>query len=231
MPLHFAFGIDLLLTVRLCQSNEGCGKNRSTVAGIVDASDINVAQKSPENIFVEHVSLHFTAFGLVAAKLNNKLVIAHLTKAEMEYLDWSLLGPGLSPRNMITLVHRHLGYSGLNAKLCTGHLQIKLFTIAYPLRTTANQGNGMNTNNAYISSSSDKNCLTHRRKASTNYATLDSNNYGPTYFKENCDLIQPYSLNICNYFPETSECVHINLYSLHFIKKKFREKKIYFSYK
>uniref|UniRef100_A0A1B0C0E3 Uncharacterized protein n=1 Tax=Glossina palpalis gambiensis TaxID=67801 RepID=A0A1B0C0E3_9MUSC len=32
------------------------------------------------------------AFGLMTAKLTNKLVIAHVTKAEMEYFDWPLLG-------------------------------------------------------------------------------------------------------------------------------------------
>uniref|UniRef100_A0A1A9Z6Q8 Uncharacterized protein n=1 Tax=Glossina pallidipes TaxID=7398 RepID=A0A1A9Z6Q8_GLOPL len=31
------------------------------------------------------------AFGLVAAKVTNKLVIAHTTKAVVEYLDWTLL--------------------------------------------------------------------------------------------------------------------------------------------
>uniref|UniRef100_A0A1A9VE48 Uncharacterized protein n=1 Tax=Glossina austeni TaxID=7395 RepID=A0A1A9VE48_GLOAU len=54
-----------------------------------------IAQKPPENIFVEHASLYFIVFGLVAAKVTNKLMIAHITKAEMGYLDRSILGPGL----------------------------------------------------------------------------------------------------------------------------------------
>ncbi|XP_053964930.1 cholinephosphotransferase 1-like [Anastrepha ludens] len=54
-----------------------------------------IAQKSPQNIFTDHSSLYILAFGMVAAKVTNKLVIAHMTKAEMEYLDWSQLGPAL----------------------------------------------------------------------------------------------------------------------------------------
>ncbi|KAH8384636.1 hypothetical protein KR093_003774 [Drosophila rubida] len=84
----------------------GVGKNGSTVAGtsvlspsipltLVVLPALIIAQKSPENIFTEHASVYILAFGMVAAKITNKLVIAHMTKAEMEYLDWSLLGPAL----------------------------------------------------------------------------------------------------------------------------------------
>ncbi|KRF85706.1 cholinephosphotransferase 1 isoform X2 [Drosophila virilis] len=84
----------------------GVGKNGSTVAGtsvlspsipltLVVLPALMIAQKSPENIFTEHASVFILAFGMVAAKITNKLVIAHMTKAEMEYLDWSLLGPAL----------------------------------------------------------------------------------------------------------------------------------------
>ncbi|XP_034476561.1 cholinephosphotransferase 1 isoform X2 [Drosophila innubila] len=84
----------------------GVGKNGSTVAGtsvlspsipltLVVLPALIIAQKSPENIFTEHASVYILAFGMVAAKITNKLVIAHMTKAEMEYLDWSLLGPTL----------------------------------------------------------------------------------------------------------------------------------------
>ncbi|XP_012162624.1 cholinephosphotransferase 1 isoform X4 [Ceratitis capitata] len=84
----------------------GVGKNGSTVAGtsvlspsiplsLVILPALIIAQKSPQNIFTEHASLYILAFGMVAAKVTNKLVIAHMTKAEMEYLDWSQLGPAL----------------------------------------------------------------------------------------------------------------------------------------
>ncbi|TMW46025.1 hypothetical protein DOY81_008895 [Sarcophaga bullata] len=108
MPLYFACGIDILLALRYAKviTTEGCGKNGSSVAGtsvlspsipltLVVLPAFIIAQKSPENIFTEHSSLYIIAFGMVAAKVTNKLVIAHMTKAEMEYLDWSLLGPAL----------------------------------------------------------------------------------------------------------------------------------------
>ncbi|KAL7737198.1 hypothetical protein ACLKA6_005389 [Drosophila palustris] len=108
LPLYLACGIDLSLVFRYSKSilNEGCGKNGSSVAGtsvlspsipltLVVLPALIIAQKSPENIFTEHASVYILAFGMVAAKITNKLVIAHMTKAEMEYLDWSLLGPTL----------------------------------------------------------------------------------------------------------------------------------------
>ncbi|GIY94831.1 hypothetical protein CEXT_43191 [Caerostris extrusa] len=47
----------------------GAGKNGSTVAG--------------------------TTFGVVASKITNKLVVAHMTKSEVDYLDSILVGPGM----------------------------------------------------------------------------------------------------------------------------------------
>jgi len=35
-----------------------------------------IAQKSPENIFTEHASVYILAFGMVAAKITNKLVVS-----------------------------------------------------------------------------------------------------------------------------------------------------------
>uniref|UniRef100_A0A1B0BYV1 Uncharacterized protein n=1 Tax=Glossina palpalis gambiensis TaxID=67801 RepID=A0A1B0BYV1_9MUSC len=151
MPLYFAFGIDLLFIARYTNvvKNEGYGKNRSTVAvrsvcsprislTLVILPAFLVAQKSSDIIFVEQVSLYFIAVGLVAAKVTYKLVIAHLTKDEMEYLDWPLLGPGLLFLNQYFNCEYgysgHLVYSGLNAKLCTSHLHINLLAIPYPTR-------------------------------------------------------------------------------------------------
>ncbi|KAL9912919.1 cholinephosphotransferase 1 isoform X2 [Glossina fuscipes] len=195
MPLYFAFGIDLLLAARYAKviNNEGCGKNGSTVAGtsvlspsipltLVILPAFIIAKKSPENIFSEHASLYIIAFGLVAAKVTNKLVIAHMTKAEMEYLDWSLLGPGLLFLNQyfncvvpeiwllwFTLIWATQDLMRYCAQVCLeicAHLHIDLFTIPYPPRTAVTQGTSTNTNSASISSSSDKNGATHHRRAS-----------------------------------------------------------------
>ncbi|XP_044749581.1 choline/ethanolaminephosphotransferase 1 isoform X6 [Coccinella septempunctata] len=82
----------------------GVGKNGSTVAGtsvlspIIPFSMILVPafiiyQKSTEHVYENHPALYILAFGLVAAKVTNRLVVAHMTKSEMDYTDLSLIGP------------------------------------------------------------------------------------------------------------------------------------------
>ncbi|XP_037825282.1 cholinephosphotransferase 1 isoform X3 [Lucilia sericata] len=139
----------------------GVGKNGSTVAGtsvlspsipltLVVLPAFIIAQKSPENIFTEHSSLYIVAFGMVAAKVTNKLVIAHMTKAEMEYLDWSLLGPALLFLNQyfncvvpeiwllwFTLIWGTQDLIRYCSQVCLeicAHLHIQLFTIPYPAK-------------------------------------------------------------------------------------------------
>lgn len=82
-----------------------------------------------EHVYETHPSLYILAFGMVAAKVTNRLVVsietleelkhkflfkllrleiskndlkfskkfqvAHMTKSEMDYMDWSLVGPAL----------------------------------------------------------------------------------------------------------------------------------------
>ncbi|XP_037825265.1 cholinephosphotransferase 1 isoform X1 [Lucilia sericata] len=139
----------------------GSGKNGSSVAGtsvlspsipltLVVLPAFIIAQKSPENIFTEHSSLYIVAFGMVAAKVTNKLVIAHMTKAEMEYLDWSLLGPALLFLNQyfncvvpeiwllwFTLIWGTQDLIRYCSQVCLeicAHLHIQLFTIPYPAK-------------------------------------------------------------------------------------------------
>ncbi|KAJ8919490.1 hypothetical protein NQ315_002111 [Exocentrus adspersus] len=82
----------------------GVGKNGSTVAGTSVLSPVIpfsmvlllaviIYQKSTQDIYQNHPALYILAFGLVAAKVTNRLVVAHMTKSEMDYMDWSLLGP------------------------------------------------------------------------------------------------------------------------------------------
>ncbi|XP_063223553.1 cholinephosphotransferase 1 isoform X2 [Bacillus rossius redtenbacheri] len=84
----------------------GIGKNGSTVAGtsvlspvipfsLVILSAFIIYRKSIEHVYENHPTLYIVAFGLVAAKVTNKLVVAHMTKNEMEYLDSSLVGPAM----------------------------------------------------------------------------------------------------------------------------------------
>ncbi|XP_011312614.1 cholinephosphotransferase 1 isoform X4 [Fopius arisanus] len=82
----------------------GVGKNGSTVAGTSVLSPIIpfslvvvpafiIYRKSAENVYETHPALYILAFGMVAAKVTNRLVVAHMTKNEMEYLDTALIGP------------------------------------------------------------------------------------------------------------------------------------------
>ncbi|KRJ99321.1 cholinephosphotransferase 1 isoform X3 [Drosophila yakuba] len=160
LPIYVACGVDLILALRYtkCILTEGCGKNGSSVAGtsvlspsipltLVVLPALMIAQKSPQNIFTEHASVYILAFGMVAAKVTNKLVIAHMTKAEMEYLDWSLLGPSLLFLNQyfncivpeiwllwFTLIWGTQDLLRYCAQVCLEicqHLRIDLFRIPY----------------------------------------------------------------------------------------------------
>lgn len=84
----------------------GVGKNGSTVAGtsilspvipfsLVVVPAFIIFQKSESHVYENHPALYILAFGMVTAKVTNKLVVAHMTKSEMEYYDWSLLGPAM----------------------------------------------------------------------------------------------------------------------------------------
>ncbi|XP_066254001.1 cholinephosphotransferase 1 isoform X3 [Euwallacea similis] len=84
----------------------GVGKNGSTVAGTSVLSPIIpillvvlpafiIYKKSEQEIYQNHPVLYIFAFGLVAAKVTNRLVVAHMTKSEMQMWDYSLIGPAM----------------------------------------------------------------------------------------------------------------------------------------
>ncbi|XP_012260391.1 cholinephosphotransferase 1 isoform X4 [Athalia rosae] len=84
----------------------GVGKNGSTVAGTSVLSPIIpfsfvvvpafiIYRKSAEHVYENHPALYILAFGMVAAKVTNRLVVAHMTKNEMQYLDTALIGPAM----------------------------------------------------------------------------------------------------------------------------------------
>ncbi|KAJ3602996.1 hypothetical protein NHX12_030740 [Muraenolepis orangiensis] len=56
---------------------------------------IMIYKKSAVQLFERHPCLYILAFGFVAAKITNKLVVAHMTKSEMHLHDLAFLGPGL----------------------------------------------------------------------------------------------------------------------------------------
>ncbi|CAG9763685.1 unnamed protein product [Ceutorhynchus assimilis] len=82
----------------------GVGKNGSTVAGTSVLSPVIpillvvlpafiIYQKSEQALYQTHPVLYIFTFGLVAAKVTNRLVVAHMTKSEMEMWDYSMIGP------------------------------------------------------------------------------------------------------------------------------------------
>ncbi|XP_066254004.1 choline/ethanolaminephosphotransferase 1 isoform X6 [Euwallacea similis] len=54
-----------------------------------------IYKKSEQEIYQNHPVLYIFAFGLVAAKVTNRLVVAHMTKSEMQMWDYSLIGPAM----------------------------------------------------------------------------------------------------------------------------------------
>ncbi|BFG06055.1 cholinephosphotransferase 1 [Drosophila madeirensis] len=171
----------------------GVGKNGSTVAGtsvlspsipltLVVLPALIIAQKSPENLFTEHASVYIMAFGMVAAKITNKLVIAHMTKAEMEYLDWSLLGPALLFLNQyfncivpeiwllwFTLIWGTQDLLRYCSQVCLEicqHLRINLFRIPYnPKGGAPHPATASVSSQSSFGSSVDKNGGTSHRKS------------------------------------------------------------------
>lgn len=173
----------------------GVGKNGSTVAGtsvispciplsLVVLPAFIIAQKSPQGIFEQNSSLYILAFGMVAAKVTNKLVIAHMTKSEMDYLDWSQLGPALLFLNQyfncvipeiwllwFTLIWGTQDLLRYCSQVCLeicDHLHIQLFKIPYPPKAPATVSQGTNPPTTSLSMSSgsthDKNGGSHHRK-------------------------------------------------------------------
>ncbi|KAL3266412.1 hypothetical protein HHI36_010588 [Cryptolaemus montrouzieri] len=137
----------------------GVGKNGSTVAGtsvlspVIPFSMILVPafiiyQKSTEQVYENHPALYILAFGLVAAKITNRLVVAHMTKSEMDYTDLSLIGPSMLFLNQyfntfiteyyvlwLCLVWVSFDLLRYCYQICTeicDYLHIELFRIPYP---------------------------------------------------------------------------------------------------
>ncbi|XP_022829550.1 cholinephosphotransferase 1 isoform X3 [Spodoptera litura] len=143
----------------------GVGKNGSTVAGtsilspvipfsLVVVPAFIIFQKSESNVYQHHPSLYIMAFGMVAAKVTNRLVVAHMTKSEMDYYDWSLLGPAMLFLNQyfnhalpeyyvlwlctIWVCVDLMRYCGQICLEICGHLRIQLFRITSPPAGAAN---------------------------------------------------------------------------------------------
>ncbi|XP_063379765.1 cholinephosphotransferase 1 isoform X4 [Cydia fagiglandana] len=151
--LNFVLGFAATFRVR------GAGKNGSTVAGtsilspvipfsLVVVPAFIIFQKSESHVYENHPALYILAFGMVAAKVTNRLVVAHMTKSEMDLYDWSLLGPAMLFLNQyfnnaipeyyvlwlctIWVCVDLVRYCGQVCMEICAHLKIALFRIPYP---------------------------------------------------------------------------------------------------
>ncbi|XP_021913069.1 cholinephosphotransferase 1 isoform X4 [Zootermopsis nevadensis] len=134
----------------------GIGKNGSTVAGtsvlspvipfsLVIVPAFIIYRKSVEHVYENHPALYILAFGMAAAKVTNRLVVAHMTKNELEYLDSALIGPAMLFLNQyfnffiqeyivlwLCLVWVSLDLLRYSSQVCLeicDHLKIQLFRI------------------------------------------------------------------------------------------------------
>ncbi|XP_023246240.1 choline/ethanolaminephosphotransferase 1 isoform X2 [Copidosoma floridanum] len=106
-----------------------------------------IYRKSAEHVYENHPVLYILSFGMVAAKVTNRLVVAHMTKNEMQYLDSSLIGPAMLFLNQyfnffikeyyvlwLCFTWVTLDLLRYSAQVCTeicDHLDIQLFRIPY----------------------------------------------------------------------------------------------------
>ncbi|GAB6033220.1 hypothetical protein CHUAL_012823 [Chamberlinius hualienensis] len=134
----------------------GAGKNGSTVAdtsilspfipiSLVIVPAFIIYRKSISNLYETYPCLYLIAFGLAMAKVTNRLVVAHMTKSEMDYLDPVLVGPGMLFLNQYfnTAINEHIilwlcllwvifdliRYSTVVCNQICRHLNICLFVI------------------------------------------------------------------------------------------------------
>ncbi|KAB7493643.1 Choline/ethanolaminephosphotransferase 1 [Armadillidium nasatum] len=159
----------------------GAGRNGSTVAGtsvlspivplfLMVAPAILIAWKSPYGVYTHNPALYLLTFGFVAARVTNRLVVAHMTKSEMAYTDASMFGPAalfinqyfnvlVSEHILLWIVCLYVTYdlSKYCREVCLDicdHLQISLFVIDPPSKgskrgPSPGEKNGGNVSSKY----------------------------------------------------------------------------------
>ncbi|TGZ46161.1 Uncharacterized protein DBV15_05417, partial [Temnothorax longispinosus] len=183
-PLWAAVGVAILLaqsSISVILAG-GVGKNGSTVAGTSVLSPIIpfsfvvvpafiIYRKSAEHVYENHPALYILAFGMVAAKVTNRLVVAHMTKNEMQYLDSSLIGPAMLFLNQyfnffikeyyvlwLCFIWVAVDLFRYNSQVCLeicDHMKIKLFRIpcnhhAGTIQVNAAEKNGTNRSQLHM---------------------------------------------------------------------------------
>eukprot|EP00092_Neocalanus_flemingeri_P010195 GFUD01010986.1.p1 GENE.GFUD01010986.1~~GFUD01010986.1.p1 ORF type:complete len:412 (+),score=82.52 GFUD01010986.1:65-1300(+) len=169
-------GFHLARTIPACLSGAGSGKNGSTVAGTSVLSPASplfllvvpacvIAYKSDQNIYHSHPIMYVLLFGLIAAKITNRLVVAHMCKGEISHRDAAMVAPLLLIINQyfntflpetfllyISMIWVTVDLIWYCSKVCLeicNYLDVSLFTIPYtPTQPTGNGANSQNGNPA-----------------------------------------------------------------------------------
>jgi len=117
IPVMFVFigcGITFIRFAKLI-FNGGCGENGATIAGtsvlspglslfVVLAFGLSIASQSKTQLLQHHPVIYLLFIGLIFAKVTNRLVVAHMTRSELQLLDTSLLGP------LILFLNQYFGF-------------------------------------------------------------------------------------------------------------------------
>lgn len=155
----------------------GAGRNGATVAGTSVLSPAGplfclvipawvIAYKSDQNIFHGHPILYVLLFGMIGAKITNRLVVAHMCKGEITNRDASLLAPLLLILNQyfntfipetlllyISLVWVSLDLVWYSSKVCLeicNYLEVSLFKIPYETDgTVTDSANNLNGSSSH----------------------------------------------------------------------------------
>ncbi|XP_047491543.1 choline/ethanolaminephosphotransferase 1-like isoform X3 [Penaeus chinensis] len=163
----------------------GAGRNGSTLAGtsvlspvvplsLILVPAVLIAWKSPTSLFLQEPTIYLLTFGCVAARVTNRLVVAHMTKSEMAYSDASLLGPAalflnqyfncpISEKYLLYCVCAYVIYDLVKycrqvcLEICE-HLNIMMFTIVpkYPQTKATSSMEKNGSSSKYMTRSKSK---------------------------------------------------------------------------
>lgn len=220
LPLCFSF----LGAILACYTNfytifmqGGVGKNGSTVAGTSVLSPlgpiglllglaVTIWMKSTSDVFQHHLVLYIISFGMAASKVTNKLVIAHMSRTEMDLLDSSLIGPGLLFLNQYfdTYFNEYfvlwicfifccadlLYYSVQVCRQMCNYFNIYCFTITPPGGATCKPGgpsSSCNGENSSLGSRGATESLRHRTVSPSTTAATDSSRSRSSSGSSSCD--------------------------------------------
>ncbi|XP_037792634.1 cholinephosphotransferase 1-like isoform X1 [Penaeus monodon] len=180
-----AASVALFNNFKIILIERGAGRNGSTVAGtsvlspvvplsLILVPAVLIAWKSPEGLFLQDPTIYLLTFGCVAARVTNRLVVAHMTKSEMAYSDASLLGPAalflnqyfncpISEKYLLYCVCAYVIYDLIKycrqvcLEICE-HLNIMMFTIIpkYPQTKATSSMEKNGSSSKYMTRSKSK---------------------------------------------------------------------------